>query len=85
MPMPSDSDDLRHPDEAAARIAVRRSAAVAASEQRWSLWHRPSRRCRWRLVGRAASQLEALALMTAENGHWLAREGFSDPNEELPR
>lgn len=47
------------------------------------LYHRPSRRHKWREVGRAATGPEALALITASGlrgGMWTKVEGEGDPN-----
>lgn len=49
------------------------------------LWHRESRRHKWRIVGRAETGPRALALMDTSGhhgGHWMLIDNGSDPNEE---
>lgn len=51
------------------------------------LWHRESRRHKWRAVGRAHSGPAALVLMDAsgfKNGDWILKDDGSDPNDKEP-
>jgi hypothetical protein len=52
------------------------------------LWHRASRRHKWRVVGRAHSGPAALELMDSsglKGGHWMLTEGDADPNAREPK
>lgn len=58
--------------------------APAESDTPFALWHRPSRRHKWRVVGRAATGAKALALMDGSGhrgGDWILTEGAADPND----
>ncbi|HEY1186672.1 MAG TPA: hypothetical protein VGE74_03395 [Gemmata sp.] len=51
------------------------------------LWHRPDRRHKWRVVGRAHTGPVALELMDTSgrhNGDWMLTEGEKDPNDREP-
>jgi hypothetical protein len=61
---------------------------------RYALWHRRSRRGRWRLVGTAPTGPAAYALMdaprpqgrraTGPGGDWMVVDGPGDPNARPP-
>lgn len=48
----------------------------------YTLWHRVSRRHKWRVVGTAATSAAAYALMPADTRHgdWIVTADGSDPN-----
>jgi hypothetical protein len=46
-----------------------------------TLWHRPTRRHKWRLVASDADGAKALEF-DASGGHWYASFDGRDPNEE---
>lgn len=51
----------------------------------FTLWHRPSRRHKWRPVGTGPTQFHALLFMDGAGyhaGHWIVRPVPNDPNED---
>lgn len=52
------------------------------------LWHRSTRRCKWRVVGGATTGAKALAMQDSsgiKNGEWIVKDDGRDPNEKPAR
>jgi len=52
-------------------------------ESGFTLWHRPTRRHKWKVIGTASTSIAAYALMGAtehRGGNWIVKPVGDDPN-----
>lgn len=55
-----------------------------SDSREYALWHRKSRRHKWRVIGTATTSAEAYALIDSaghKGGNWIVTQLPADPNE----